>query len=277
MLLVALVAVVVSWAWEGREDRSRRMGAIGWALTATVVPGAWLVARWLPEWVGAKAPEVVHRMAVAAVIGLALHGLSTWASLYLSALGAAAERERKEKRVRRPASAESAAVARASVEKTAAARSSLPLSDPSLLAPSPGPSSLASRPIVGRKPLIRPPLGGTVAGAARTTGGAPPQADTLLRVLGEGTPMQRAAAAKALSLSFAGKPTKPVVYGLLGVMTDPDADDESRVEAWVAVCRVMGAPLSYEEEATLRRDGAEGIDAAQILGWQERLEDLGAS
>ena len=86
--------------------------------------------------------------------------------------------------------------------------------------------------------------------------------------------MQRAAAAKALSLSFAGKPTKHVVHGLLGVMTDPEADDESRVEAWVAVCRVMGDPLPYELEAVLRRDGPDGIDAAQILGWQERLEEL---
>ena len=88
--------------------------------------------------------------------------------------------------------------------------------------------------------------------------------------------MQRAAAAKALSLSFAGKPTKPVVHGLLGVMTDPDAGDDSRVEAWVAVCRVMGDPLPYEVEAIVRREGPEGIDAAQILGWQERLEELEA-
>ncbi|MCO4771950.1 MAG: hypothetical protein KDA24_18105, partial [Deltaproteobacteria bacterium] len=112
------------------------------------------------------------------------------------------------------------------------------------------------------------PEGATVASGTESK----LQAESLLRVLEEGTGMQRAAAAKALSLSFAGNPSRPVVHGLLSLLSDPDADEDSRVEAWVAACRVMGDPLPWELESTLRRDGPDAIDPAQVMAWQDRLE-----
>jgi hypothetical protein len=99
-----------------------------------------------------------------------------------------------------------------------------------------------------------------------------PQADGLLRVLVDGTDMQRAAAARALALSFHDTASRPVVLGLLDVLADDDADDESRVEAWVAASRVIGEPLEWEVEAALRRDGPDGIDPAAVLAMQARVE-----
>jgi hypothetical protein len=63
-----------------------------------------------------------------------------------------------------------------------------------------------------------------------------------------------------------------VVLGLLDVLADDDADDESRVEAWVAASRVIGEPLEWEVEAALRRDGPDGIDPAAVLAMQARVE-----
>jgi len=85
--------------------------------------------------------------------------------------------------------------------------------------------------------------------------------------------MQRAAAARALALSFGGTASSAVAHGLLSVLADEDADDESRVEAWVAVCRVMGDPLPWALEAALRDDGPSSIDPAQVLAWQGRLNE----
>jgi hypothetical protein len=85
--------------------------------------------------------------------------------------------------------------------------------------------------------------------------------------------MQRAAAAKALALSFADTAEKVVMDALIDVVADPETDDESRVEAWIAACKVMGDPLPWAAEEVLRRDGPDEIDPTQLLLWREQLGD----
>lgn len=248
VLLVAIVSLV----WVGRSRaavRGRRLGALGWGFACTAMPVAWLVARWLPQWAGGwvdgqQPREFGGALAVAAT----LHGLAVMLAVYLSDLGDQTTPERGSPPARAATGFPEAGRGAEAAKEAAATTANLP---------------------AGTKPTLAPPQGDTMAARARPA----LQADGLIRVLSEGSSMQRAAAAKALALSFGDTAHKLVVHGLLDLMADPDSDDESRVEAWIATCKVMGDPLSWTLEAALRRDGPESIDPAQILVWQDRLAE----
>jgi len=271
LLLVAVVGLLVLRG----DDAGRRRGALGWGLAATAMPVAWLVARWVPGLVDGAVPL---RVGVGGAVGLGIHGLVAWAAVYLSDLAAAIDKAPR----RRPPSASASTSPPLSTSPPPAPPSSQPSrgeaprgsspasppqgSPPAPVSPSPAEGAAEASPAPSStKALIKPPAGATVAAAL-------PEADGLLRVLAEGTAMQQAAAAKALSLSFGDTGSKAVMHGLLDVVLDEDADEDVRVEAWVAACQVVGDPLPWEVESKLRMEGPSGIDPAQVMAWAGRID-----
>ncbi|MCO4772930.1 MAG: hypothetical protein KDA24_23055, partial [Deltaproteobacteria bacterium] len=99
LLVVVVVSLVV--ARRSRPElRGTRLGALGWALAATLMPVAWLVARWLPEWLGDRAADPSIQFCVGLAAGALLHGFAAWVSIYLADLGGEADRAREERRSR---------------------------------------------------------------------------------------------------------------------------------------------------------------------------------
>jgi hypothetical protein len=92
--------------------------------------------------------------------------------------------------------------------------------------------------------------------------------DGLLRVLEDGPEFRRQAAAKALSVPFAGSRDPKVARGLSEVVRRSDVGEAVRAEAYCALRVVMGEDLPWEEEVAVRNDFAVGAD----LDWLESVE-----
>ena len=122
-------------------------------------------------------------------------------------------------------------------------------------------------------PVIRPPPGAPVASA---DGGEPSGADTLglLNALREGPDFQRPAAARALSLSFAGTADREVARALLDLLGTAEASVAGRTEAYIALHQVFGDELDLEVEVQLRREFPEGTDPERVLAWEVRLDSV---
>lgn len=238
LLLVAAVAVGVVFAL-GPAGRGRRLGALGWGLASTIVPGAWVAAAHLPRWVQRFEPPTDDPLLLAATFGLLLHGAVALASIYLSDLVAATERRSPQ----RPA--------------VAPARP---------LPPRPAPKP----PVKPAKPLVRP-APATVASAPKEVGN--PAASGLLAALAAGGDMQRASAARALALTFGGSRDATVGHALIELLRDDTASDDTKVEAWVAMHQVLGEPLDWEVESRLRRSGLGTPDPEQLVAWEARLSE----
>jgi len=111
-------------------------------------------------------------------------------------------------------------------------------------------------------PAFRPPPG---AVSAPTAGEDP---SGLLRVLEDGPAFQRQAAAKALSVPFAGSCDPKVARALSELVRRSDVTASARAEAYCSLRVVMGKDLAWEEEVAVRRDFAAGAD----LDWLEGVE-----
>lgn len=114
-------------------------------------------------------------------------------------------------------------------------------------------------------PRLRPPAGSVASGTSSSADSGP---DELIRVLEDGPDYRRQAAAKALSVPFAGTEDRRVVTALCGLVRFEDASVAARAEAWCALRVVMGADLSWEEEVQVRQRFPEGVD----LDWMDEAE-----
>lgn len=90
----------------------------------------------------------------------------------------------------------------------------------------------------------------------------------LLRVLEEGPAFQRQAAAKALSVPFAGSCNPKVARALTEVIRRTDVTDAARATAYCSLRVVMGRDLAWEEEVVVHKDFPAGAD----LDWLETVE-----
>jgi len=124
-------------------------------------------------------------------------------------------------------------------------------------------------------PEIRPAEGAVAAGTRSTTSASGSGSDEateaagLLRILESSSDIQRQAAAKALSLPFAGTCHPEVALALAKVVKQEAAPASLRAEAWVALRVVMGEELDWGEEVAARHAFPEGLDdawLAAILG-----------
>lgn len=125
------------------------------------------------------------------------------------------------------------------------------------------------RPPAAPLPRIRPPEGAVAAGTTALgsrSGGSDPETEAagLVRVLESGPDVQRQAAAKALSLPFAGTCNPRVAEALARVVHAEDTTTSVRAEAWIALRAVMGEELSWEEEVRARHAFPEGLDEAWL-------------
>jgi hypothetical protein len=142
---------------------------------------------------------------------------------------------------------------------------------------SPDPTAPAPAPTSGDAlPTLRPPEGVVAASTQAegrldgdTGGGDSTEAAGLLRILASASDIQRQAAAKALSLPFAGSCNPEVAVALANLVGEGSATTSVRAEAWIALRAVMGEELSWEEEVAARHAFPEGLDEvwlAQIQG-----------
>lgn len=240
LLLVAAVSVGVVFALAA-EARGRRLGALGWGLASTIVPGAWVAAAHLPRWVERFQPPTDEPLVLAAVFGLVLHGAVALVSIYLSDLVAATERRLPQRPAVAPAK---------------------PLP--------PRPAAKPAHPAKPAKPIVRP-APATVASAPKEVGN--PAASGLLEALASGGDMQRASAARALALTFGGSRDVTVGTALIELLRDDTASDDTKVEAWVAMHQILGEPLDWEVESRLRRSGLGTPDPEQLVAWEARLSE----
>ena len=105
-------------------------------------------------------------------------------------------------------------------------------------------------------PTIRPPTGGVATGGSASD----VERDGLLRVLAKGPDFQTAAAAKGLAVSWADTKDPLVLDALIGVLRRDSTSREARAEAWIAFLKILGDPLSWDDEAAARRAFPEGVD-----------------
>ena len=82
----------------------------------------------------------------------------------------------------------------------------------------------------------------------------------LLRVLEAGPDFQRQAAARALSIPFAGTSDPAVLLALLDVMDREDCGSGARAEAYCALRVVADQELPWEDEVKVRQGFPEGVD-----------------
>lgn len=136
----------------------------------------------------------------------------------------------------------------------------------------------SSSPTVSARPASRapkaPPRLRPAAGAVAAGGGVgATNPFRLLRTLDVGPDMRRQAAAKALSVPYAGSADPQVGAGLVELFRRTDVSDACRAEAYVALRVVMGEDLDRDEEVGVRLRFPEGVD----LDWVDSVDaDLGA-
>ncbi len=118
-------------------------------------------------------------------------------------------------------------------------------------------------------PVLGPPPGAPVAAGGGPDGG---HNEGLLRALREGPDFQRPAAARALSLAYAGTADPDVARALLDTLGDADCSTAGRSEAYLALHQVFGDELEWDTEVQIRREFPEGTDPDQVQAWELRLE-----
>ena len=114
-------------------------------------------------------------------------------------------------------------------------------------------------------PVLRPPAG-SVASSTSAGGGMDPS--RLLRTLDEGPDVRRQAAAKALSIPFAGSGDSEIGLALVELFRRTDVGDSVRAEAYVALRVVIGEDLEWEQELAVRQRFPEGVD----LDWVDQVD-----
>ncbi len=117
------------------------------------------------------------------------------------------------------------------------------------------------------------PAAGTVA--AQTPGKShQAELETLLRTLATGPDYRRAPAAAALGLRCGGTSAPEVLGALLSVVVDEEAADLMRIEAIIALYRVLGESLPQALELELRSAFPSGVDWDFLQTCQRDLEKL---
>jgi hypothetical protein len=220
--------------------RRRRAVAMGWAWTAALVPVGWVLMLKLDAVLadmGELAPWLAVGASWAAFVVVAVGGT------YMSDLLVSTAPVRS-RRVARPGQASGEV---------------LPMPAVPVARPSPLP------------PTLGPPPGAPIAASdlspvdnAGTRG--------LLRSLRQGPDFQRPAAARALSLAFAGTADPDVARALLDVLGDAEASTGGRMEAYLALHHVFGDELEWDTEVQIRREFPAGTDPDQVMAWEVRLE-----
>ncbi len=220
--------------------RRRRAVAMGWAWAAALVPMGWVLTLKLDPVLSGQGESAAWLAGGASwAAHVAVAGLAVYMSDLMFSTGPVRSRRA---RPSRPGAAE--------VEPMPAA----PVPSPSLV-----------------PPTLGPPPGATIAASdlspvdnAGTRG--------LLRSLRKGPDFQRPAAARALSLAFAGTADPEVARALLDVLGDAEASSGGRMEAYLALHHVFGDELEWDTEVQIRREFPEGTDPDQVNAWEVRLE-----
>ena len=119
-------------------------------------------------------------------------------------------------------------------------------------------------------PNLRPPEGVVTA---RTPGREPDEERAgLLRALAEGPDFRRAPAATALALHCAATSDLEVLSALVEAVVEEDYENLVRVEALLALYRVLGQSVPTAIEAELRQRFPQGVDWDFVHGCQRRVE-----
>ena len=118
-------------------------------------------------------------------------------------------------------------------------------------------------------PKFRPPPGAVASGS--TSGDD--EASGLFRVLRDGPDFHRPAAAKALSVPFAGTRNAKVVAALADTLTDPEVGVAGRAESYCALRIVMGEDLPWDEEVSVRHAFPKGVDLDWVEAARTAVED----
>lgn len=119
-------------------------------------------------------------------------------------------------------------------------------------------------------PSLRPPAGVVTA---RSPGREPDEERAgLLRALAEGPDFRRAPAATALALHCSGTSDPEVLSALLEAVLEEGYETLVRVEAVLALYRVLGQSLPTAMEGELRQRFPEGVDWEFVNACQRRVE-----
>ena len=241
-LLAAVLSSLLALRILDREQdrRRRRAEAMGWAWAAALVPVGWVLMLKLDALLSGQG-ELAPWLAGGA--SWAAHVAVSAGAVYMSDLlfSTTPVRSRRGPRSAPPP---------AEVEAIPAA----PVATPATLPPPLGPPSGATIAASDLSPVDN----------AGTRG--------LLRSLREGPDFQRPAAARALSLAFAGTADAEVARALLDVLGDAEASAGGRMEAYLALHHVFGDELEWETEVEIRREFPDGTDPDQVMAWEVRLE-----
>jgi hypothetical protein len=119
-------------------------------------------------------------------------------------------------------------------------------------------------------PALRPPEGVVTA---RSPGREPDEERAgLLRALAEGPDFRRAPAATALALHCAATSDLEVLSALVEAVVEEEYENLVRVEALLALYRVLGQSMPTALEGELRQRFPQGVDWDFVHGCQRRVE-----
>ena len=93
-----------------------------------------------------------------------------------------------------------------------------------------------------------------------------------MRALAEGPDFRRAPAATALALHCAATSDLEVLSALVEAVVEEDYENLVRVEALLALYRVLGQSVPTAIEAELRQRFPQGVDWDFVHGCQRRVE-----